>query len=84
MLPGLTDSDSELALLIDYCKKIPVEQVDLLPYHRLGVEKWHCDEETLPPREHEAAHQPITEGVQGEARGARDQGLVLSEERGRE
>lgn len=42
VVPGLTDGDSHLAGLYDYVKTIRnVKKIELLPYHVLGVEKYH-------------------------------------------
>lgn len=40
--PGVTDSDSDVADLVAFAAdKQWMQAVEVLPYHRLGVEKWH-------------------------------------------
>lgn len=40
--PGVTDSDADVADLITFAAdKHWMQAVEVLPYHRLGVEKWH-------------------------------------------
>lgn len=42
VIPGLTDSDKHLQGLLNYVKTLHnVQKVELLPYHVLGVEKYH-------------------------------------------
>lgn len=42
VVPGLTDGDEHLASLEDYLKSIShIRRVELLPYHTLGVHKYH-------------------------------------------
>ena len=42
VVPGLTDSDEHLAGLVEYVKTLKnVKRVELLPYHVLGVPKYH-------------------------------------------
>ncbi|MDC7785172.1 pyruvate formate-lyase-activating protein [Rhodoplanes sp. TEM] len=42
LVPGLTDGEAEIARLADLLAGLGplVQQVDVLPYHRLGVHKW--------------------------------------------
>jgi pyruvate formate lyase activating enzyme len=41
ILPGLNDSDQEIASRLEFIKELPnVDQVDLLPYHKLGLAKY--------------------------------------------
>jgi len=41
IIPGITDSKEELEALADFLSKLgSLELVELLPYHRLGLEKW--------------------------------------------
>lgn len=43
LIPGITDSTTDLQLLVDFCKTQPMFQgVDLLPYHTLGKKKWEA------------------------------------------
>ncbi len=40
--PGVTDSDADIADLVSFAAdKQWMQAVEVLPYHRLGVEKWH-------------------------------------------
>lgn len=56
-VPGLTDSDEHLAGLREYLKTLKnVERVELLPYHVLGVPKYHTmgipySLEGVPPKD---------------------------------
>ncbi len=53
--PGLTDGEEHLGGLLEYVKKLKnVQKIELLPYHVLGVEKYHklgipYDLEGTPP-----------------------------------
>lgn len=42
LVPGLTDADEDVAQVADLCAELGecVERVELLPYHRLGVDKY--------------------------------------------
>lgn len=40
VVPGYTDSPENLKALVDFCKKIQPEEVELLDYHTMGVAKW--------------------------------------------
>lgn len=41
LLPGLTDSKADLDWLVRFCEDRPwVDEIDVLPYHTLGVGKW--------------------------------------------
>ncbi|OVE75841.1 pyruvate formate-lyase 1-activating enzyme [bacterium E08(2017)] len=41
VLPGLTDSDEEITLLLEYLTSLDViPAVELIPYHKMGVHKW--------------------------------------------
>lgn len=41
-VPGVTDSDADVADLVNFAAdKQWMQAVEVLPYHRLGVEKWH-------------------------------------------
>ncbi len=41
MVPGLTDSEEELAAIREFVRPMAnVERVEMLPYHTMGVEKW--------------------------------------------
>lgn len=42
LVPGLTDADEDLADVADLCAELGecVERVEILPYHRLGVDKY--------------------------------------------
>ena len=41
VVPGLTDSEDEVRAMCDMLRGANVERIDLLPYHTLGVDKWH-------------------------------------------
>ncbi|MGV1003360.1 MAG: pyruvate formate-lyase-activating protein [Candidatus Nanopelagicales bacterium] len=63
-VPGLTDSDEQVAEVADLCVELgeAVERVEILPYHRLGVDKYaalgraYPLEGTLPPPMEEVDH----------------------------
>lgn len=40
ILPGYTDTKENIAALIDFCKTVQFELIELLPYHEMGVAKW--------------------------------------------
>ncbi|MBU2524868.1 pyruvate formate lyase-activating protein [Patescibacteria group bacterium] len=40
VLPGFTDTRSNLKALIKFCNEINFELIELLPYHEFGVYKW--------------------------------------------
>ena len=43
VVPGLTDGESHIRQLGEMIKTIPnVQKVELLPYHTMGVEKYHA------------------------------------------
>lgn len=43
LVPGVTDDPAELAALRDFLQTLHnVERVEVLPYHTLGVGKWHA------------------------------------------
>lgn len=41
IVPGYTDSDKQIQNLLDLLDGVNVQRIDLLPYHTLGVDKWH-------------------------------------------
>lgn len=41
IVPGYTDSEEQIEALMQLLDGLNVERVDLLPYHTLGVDKWH-------------------------------------------
>ena len=42
LVPGVTDNPDDLKRLAEFVNALPnVTRVDILPYHTLGVEKWH-------------------------------------------
>lgn len=59
VVPGLTDSEEHIQSLGSYIRTIPkVERMELLPYHVMGVEKYHVmgipyTLENVPPMEKE-------------------------------
>ncbi len=40
ILPGYTDTEENLNALIEFCKEVDFELIELLPYHTMGVAKW--------------------------------------------
>jgi len=57
LVPGINDSDSNLAATAEFCRGLNrLKEVELLPYHRLGLETYrHLDRhyplpDTLPPK----------------------------------
>ena len=43
IIPGINDSDSDLKQLSDLIKQLPTSvQLDLLPYHTMGITKWEA------------------------------------------
>ncbi len=43
VIPGITDDEADIRRLAEYCSHLScLEWVDLLPYHRLGVQKWQA------------------------------------------
>jgi len=43
LIPGMTDGDFDVAWLAQFCKDHRcVQQIDVLPYHTLGVHKWEA------------------------------------------
>ena len=41
VVPGLTDSEEDIKELANYARSMPnVEKVELLPFHKMGEEKW--------------------------------------------
>jgi len=42
LVPGLTDEDRDILRLADFAASLEgaVERVDVLPYHRMGMDKW--------------------------------------------
>jgi pyruvate formate lyase activating enzyme len=63
LVPGLTDGADDIARLADFAAGLGplVEQVDVLPYHRLGMHKWaelgrpYALADTKPPTQGEIA-----------------------------
>ena len=60
LVPGITDSPSELAAIADFAKSLKtVEKLEILPYHTLGKSKWenlgipYSLPEVPPPTEEE-------------------------------
>lgn len=55
LIPGYNDSKENLEKTADFIKKVGVKEVNLLPYHRLGIEKYkklnkiYKLNEVLPP-----------------------------------
>ena len=44
LLEGETDTEADMQRLIQFVHEHPnVEQVDLLPYHSLGLDKWRSE-----------------------------------------
>jgi pyruvate formate lyase activating enzyme len=44
LVPGLTDSPEEIAQVADICVHLQpvIDRIEVLPYHRLGVDKYHA------------------------------------------
>jgi|SRR5579883_2255376 pyruvate formate lyase activating enzyme len=40
VLPGLNDSDAEIARFVEYLATLPKLTIELLPFHRIGAEKY--------------------------------------------
>lgn len=40
LLPGHTDTNANLKSLIQFCKSVSFEGLEVLPYHQMGLEKW--------------------------------------------
>jgi len=52
VVPGLTDSEDEIKELAEYVGKMPnVQKVELLPFHKMGEEKWEDIETAYTLRE---------------------------------
>lgn len=41
VIPGFNDSSETIMSIIDYVCQLNIREVDLLPYHSLGKNKWH-------------------------------------------
>lgn len=39
LIPGITDSKKDIAAFAEFISSIPVKEIDVLPYHKAGVEK---------------------------------------------
>lgn len=73
LIPGMTDSVNDLQMLIDFLKEHPnFLGVELLPYHRLGVEKWHVMGLEYPL---EHCRTPTLQQTQGALRQLEDAGI---------
>jgi pyruvate formate lyase activating enzyme len=41
VVPGVNDSEAEIARFAGFLKSLPVAGIELLPFHRIGMEKYH-------------------------------------------
>lgn len=48
IIPGYTDTESQMESLVQLLEGANVQRVDLLPYHTLGVSKWEALGRTYP------------------------------------
>ncbi|CAG9461525.1 unnamed protein product [Pedinophyceae sp. YPF-701] len=75
MIPGMTDSDYDAEWLIKFARAHPTfEKVDLLPYHKLGVNKWEAMGMPYPL---EGQRSPSHDEAKAFAQKLRDAGLSV-------
>jgi pyruvate formate lyase activating enzyme len=75
VVPGMTDRPSDIQKLVEFGKEQPtLKRVELLPYHKLGLEKW-TQMGVVCPMRHQAS--PSHESVVGIAEQIRAHGIKV-------
>lgn len=71
VIPGYTNTPTELTLLVQFLRSLPViPQVEVLPYHTLGVRKWDKLQREYPLRHvPDASNKDVAEVKQWLSRG---------------